>query len=184
MRCNLVFLVDASSSMKGKDKSKSGFRKAIEAMKMALTSPPATYSEVLLSVILFWDDLRRGFRTETLYESLPLKMITSPQKIVDFGEPPSLAGTRLAEGVDYVIKFLENKQGEKIVKLLTDDAAGAQGVRERNKFRLLEIGIRLDTVIIGHEKGEMPKRVVGAGSLGQTFEFSEAVEIAKALLSL
>jgi hypothetical protein len=184
MQCNLVFLVDASSSMKGKDKSKSSFRKATEAIQIALTNPPATHSEVLLSVILFWDDLRKGFRTETLYESLPLKMITGAQKIVDFGEPPSLAGTRLAEGVDYIVKFLENKQGEKIVKLLTDDTAGAQRVRERNKFRLLEQGIRLDTVIIGQEKGETPKRVVGAGSLGQTFEFSEAGEIAKALLSL
>jgi hypothetical protein len=179
---NIVFLVDSSSSMKEKAKAESHFQKSIKAIQKIFSNPEPTRSQDYLTVIFFWLDLLKGFKTEVVYQNVSMGTLIDPQKLIEFGEPPSYAATRLEEGLDYAIKFLEDKQGEKIIKLITDNNAIAQKARGKNKFRFIEKEIRFDTIIVGETKNKSSPKVVGISRLGQNFEESEIDAVAKALL--
>ena len=182
MQRNIVFLVDSSRSMNIKTGKESHFKKAIQAIEKVFACPDSALSDVYVSVVFFWDDLFKGFRTEPVYQWVPLNSAIDPKKLVEFGEPPSLAGTSLDQGLNYAIKFLEGKQGEKIIKLVTDSAVNAQKTRDKNKFTLLEKEIRFDCIAITQRRNSFSQEVIGVSRLGQTFEESEVDAIAKDLL--
>jgi len=167
--------------MKEKFKGESRFQKAKKAVQKVLGNPDLAHSEDCLTVIFFWDDLLKGFKAEIIYQCVSLSSAISSEKIVEFGEPPSLAGTRLMEGLDFAIKFLDGRQGAKIVKLITDNAADAQKAREENKFRLIERDIRYDCIIVKDSIDAKSQRILGMGRLGQAFEASDVDSIAETL---
>jgi hypothetical protein len=178
---NIVFLMDSSSSMKEKTKSETHFRKAIQAIRNVLTNPDKPRPEDHLTIIFFWVDLLNSFKTKIVYNNVPLSTRISPQKLDEFGEPPSYAGTGLEQGLNFAVEFLADKQGENIIKLITDNSVKAQNAREKNLFRLAEKGIRLDCIVIGEKRNA--SAVVGTGSLGQVFEESDVDAVSSALLS-
>ena len=177
---NIVFLVDSSSSMKEKVKDETHLQKTIQAIKEVLTNPDTARSEDFLSVIFFWIDVLNRFKTETIYDNVQLSTGASSEKLVEF-EPPDHAGTGLEQGLDFAVKFLAKKKGEKTIKLVTDNSINAQKAREKNIYEFYEKGIRLDCIIIGEKRKK--SATLGAGSLGQVFEVSDVDAILNALLS-
>jgi hypothetical protein len=178
---NIVLLVDSSSSMKEKTKDGTYFRKTTQAIKKVLTNPTKTQSEDYITVIFFWVDSFNRFKTETIYDNVRLNAGVSPEKLNAFGAPPSYAGTGIEKGLDFAANFLEGRQGEKIIKLVTDSAANSQQAREENVFRFYEQGIRLDCIIVNDAKNG--RQTLGSGALGQVFQGSDVDAISNVLLS-
>jgi hypothetical protein len=84
--------------------------------------------------------------------------------------------------LNFATTFLEAKQGEKIIRLVTDSAADAQKAREENVFKFYDQGIRLDCIVISSAKNEK-RTTIGAGKLGQVFKESDIAAISRALLA-
>ncbi len=177
---NIVFLVDASSSMKEKTKDETHFRKAIQAIEKVLTNPDTNRSEDYLTVIFFWIDVFNRFRTEIIYDNIRFSTCIRPERLDEF-DPPDHAGTGLEQGLDFAVEFLAKKQGENIIKLVTDNAINAQKAREENIYEFYEKGIRLDRIRIGERRKD--SATLGTGSLGQVFESYDVDAISSALLS-
>ena len=167
--------------MKEKTSDGTYFRKATQAINKILTNPTKTQSDDYLTIIFFWIDSFNRFKTETVYDNVRLSIGISPEKLNAFGAPPSYAGTGLEKGLAFASNFLEGKQGEKIIKLVTDSTANSQKAREENVFKFYDRGIRLDCIIISNAKDGA--QTLGSGTLGQVFHETDVDRISNAILS-
>ena len=177
-QCNLLFLVDASTSMKEKGKFGASFEIFVEAMEKILKIPLQSHSNYRLSVVFFWVDVWNRFKFEFIYQDLPFAEVDFG-KLVKFALPDR-AGTALDRGLKVAVQFLEGKEGDKTIKMVTDNPRDAQRVLEESMFGLFEKGIRLDCVIIGEKENEKP--MLGTGNLGQVFQSVDVDVISKALI--
>jgi predicted RNA-binding Zn-ribbon protein involved in translation (DUF1610 family) len=149
---NIVFLLDSSSSMKKKigDAGMSSYEVASEAINKILTEPNRGKGDVL-SVILFWDELLKGFRNKVLMKNVQLSKQSSPFRL-SFGKPKNNAGTPIWDAIEYAIGVLQGKEGHKIVKLITDAVDFPRLKNNATLSKLENSSIQLDLVIAG-DKG-------------------------------
>ena len=183
---NIVFLLDGSSSMKDGQGELSNFELAKRAIESIITNPDPLEKDDLLSVIVFWDELVKGFQKEILYENASMGTTIDPQKLSNFGKPKNNVGTPLWKAVEYATEFLKNKKGRKTVKILTDAFEIPRLRKDETISKLEESTIRLDCIIVG-SKGKLldfgdvfGKKVRNA----KTCRFLEAPDLASLILAL
>ena len=178
---NIVFLLDGSSSMRNGKGDLSNFELAIKAIESVLTNPDPMAKDDMLSVIVFWDEIIRGFQKEVLYENISMSTYISPQKLNQFGKPKRNYGTPLWNAVEYVSDFLQGRKGNKIVKLITD-AVDIRPLKDDATISKLEnSSIQLDCIIVGSEGNLAWGKVVSNAKLGRFFESSNVESLALAL---
>jgi predicted RNA-binding Zn-ribbon protein involved in translation (DUF1610 family) len=178
---NIVFLLDGSSSMRKGIRELSNFELASKAIATVFTKPNPMPKDDMLSLIIFWDEIIRGFQKEILYENVSMSTYIDPQKLSQFGEPKKNAGTPLWDAVEYAIGFLQCKKGIKIVKLITD-AVDFRPPKDNSTISKLENSlIRLDYIVVGSEGNVELGKVVSKYKLGRLFESSNVESLALAL---
>jgi len=151
---NIVFLLDGSSSMKEGKGDLNNFELSLKAIENVLTNPDPRASDDQLSVIVFWDEIIKGFQKEILYENVPMGTYIDPGRLSNFGKPKNNVGTPLWDAVDYVTEFLRNKKGRKIVKIITDAYEIPRLRKDEIISKLEESSIQLDCIIVG-SKGKL-----------------------------
>jgi hypothetical protein len=132
-------------------------------------------------VIIFWDEILKGFQKENLYENLPMSKYISPQKLNQFGKPKKNAGTPLWTAVEYAIDFLQTKKGHKTIKLITD-AVDIPPLKDETTISKLEKNsIQLDCIAVSQEDNLMLKKFANNANLGRFFEASNVESLTLAL---
>jgi predicted RNA-binding Zn-ribbon protein involved in translation (DUF1610 family) len=177
---NIVFLLDGSSSMREGKTELSNFELATKAIENILTNPDPLAKDDRLNVIVFWDEIIRGFQKKVLYENVPMSDYIDPQKLNLFGRPKKNVGTPVWTAVDYAIEFLKNKKGDKIVKLITD----AIDFPRRNNAEIEKLknsSIALDFIIVGSENTAELEKVISSNKVGRFFGCSNVETLVSGL---
>jgi len=130
------------------------FELPLKAIENVLTNPDPRASDDQLSVIVFWDEIIKGFQKEILYENVPMGTYIDPGRLSTFGKPKNNVGPPLWDAVDYVTEFLRNKKGRKIAKIITDAYEIPRLKRDEIISKLEESSIQLDCIIVG-SKGKL-----------------------------
>ena len=178
---NTLFLLDGSSSMKGRIGNITKFELATKAIENVLTNPDPEAKNRMLSVIIFWDEILKGFQKENLYENLPMSKYISPQKLNQFGKPKKNAGTPLWTAVEYAIDFLQTKKGHKTIKLITD-AVDIPPLKDETTISKLEKNsIQLDCIAVSQEDNLMLRKFANNANRGRFFEASNVESLTLAL---
>lgn len=180
-RRNIVFLLDGSSSMKKGVGDLSNFELASKAIESILTNPNPMAKDDVLSVIIFWDELIKGFKKEILYRNVSMGKYINPQKLSQFGKPKNNAGTPLWDAVEYAIDFLQDKKGSKIIKLITDAVDIPPPKDDATISKLEERSIELDCIIVGSEGNLALGEVISNYKQGRFFESATVESLALAL---
>jgi DNA-directed RNA polymerase subunit RPC12/RpoP len=149
---NIVFLLDGSSSMKEGKTSQSKFDLALKAIESVITNPDPKTKDDMLSVIIFWDEIIKGFQKEVLYENMSMGEYMDPQRLYQFGKPKNNVGTPLWDAVEYTVEFLMNKKGKKMVKIITDAYQIPRLKKAETVSKLEESQVQLDCIIVGSEE--------------------------------
>jgi predicted RNA-binding Zn-ribbon protein involved in translation (DUF1610 family) len=181
LRRNIVFLLDSSSSMKEKigHSGMSSYEVASKAVNKTLMKPNPGKDDVL-SVILFWDELLKGFRKKVLMKNVLLSKRSSPFKL-SFGKPKNNAGTPIWDAVDYAIESLQGKKGKKIVKLITDAVDFPQSKKKATVSKLEKSSIELDVVIVGDNEYEALKKMIEKQNISRFFVAADVDSMVLAL---
>jgi hypothetical protein len=167
---NVIFLLDGSSSMKEGNGSRNNFELVSKAVEEVLTSPDPAEKDDVLSVVVFWNEFLRGFQKDILYDSVSLGKFVDPEKLLQFGEPKRHVGTPLWEAVEYATDFLQGKNGQKVVKLVTD-AVDIPSLKDDSKFSKLEENeIQLDCIVVGSEGNSALGKMVEGYKRSHFFE--------------
>ncbi|MEM2143755.1 MAG: vWA domain-containing protein [Candidatus Jordarchaeaceae archaeon] len=179
MTRNIIFLLDSSRSMNEQIGATTKFQLAIQAIKKVITNPNPERTEDTLSVILCWTELLKGFQKEVLYKDVPMSVYVSPQKLNQFSEAKNNAYTSVDRGIEYAIQFLLGKDGDKVIKLITD-GVGVEPLRvDYLTSELQKNSIQFDCIMIGDEgKQENLKRIVqnlGTGRFSIVFTIESLV---------
>jgi len=177
---NIVFLLDGSSSMRKGIGDLSNFEIASKAIEKVFINPDPMAKDDVLSVIIFWDEIIKGFQKEVLYENVSMSKYIDPQKLNQFGKPKRNAGTPLWDAVEFAIGFLQGRKGNKIVKLITD-AVDFPPLKKATISKLENNLIRLDCIAVGSEGNMALRKVVSDYKLGRIFESSNVEALALAL---
>lgn len=180
-RRNIVFLLDGSSSMKKGMGDLSNFELASKAIESILTNPNPMAKDDVLSVIIFWDEIIKGFQKEILYENVSMSKYINSQKLSQFGKPKNNAGTPLWDAVEYAIGFLQDKKGNKIIKLITDAVDIPPLKDDATISKLEKHSIELDCIIVGSEGNLALGEVVSNYNRGRFFESANVESLALAL---
>lgn len=178
---NIVFLLDGSSSMRKRIGDLSNFEIASKAIEKVFTNPNPMAKDDMLSLIIFWDEFIKGFQKEVLYENVSMSNNIDPQKLNQFGKPKRNAGTPLWDAVEFTIRFLQGRKGNKIVKLITDAVDFPPLKNKATISKLKGNLIRLDCVAVGSEGNMAVRKVVSSYKLGRIFEGSNIDSLALAL---
>lgn len=178
---NIVFLLDGSSSMGDGNGEISNFMVASKAIENVFTNPNPAAKEDMLSVIIFWDEIIRGFQKEIVYKDLSMSTYINPQKLKQFGKPKKNAGTPLWTAVESAIEFLQNKKGRKIVKLITDADSIPPLMDDTIISKLEKSSIELDCIIVGSKGNSELGKVVSGYDRGRFFESSNVASLTLAL---
>ncbi len=179
-RRNIVFLLDGSSSMKKGIGDLSNFELASKSIENLFTNPDPSEKDDVLSVIIFWDELIKGFQKKILYETVSMGKNINPKKLNQFKKPRYNAGTPLRDAVEYVIGFLEDKKGKKIIKLITD-AFDISPIKDDVTISKLENNsIELDCIVVG-SKGNLIEEIVKNYKQGHFFESTDLESLVLAL---
>lgn len=176
---NIVFLLDGSSSMRNGKGELSNFNLASKAMETIFTNPDPMAKNDLLSIIIFWDGLLRGFQKEIIYKNISMNKYINPQKLSQF-EPKKNAGTPIWDAVEFAIHFLQDSKGHKIVKLITD-AVSIPSLKKRTMKKLQNSSILLDCIVVGSEGTGALRKMVKNYKIGTFFESSNVESLALAL---
>ena len=178
---NIVFLLDGSSSMKGRIGSVTKFDLAAKAIENVLTNPDPDAKDRMLSVTIFWDEILKGFQKENLYENLAMSKYINPQKLNQFGKPKNNAGTPLWTAVESAIDFLQTKKGHKTIKLITD-ALDIPPLKDETIISKLENeAIQLDCITVSSETNMKMKEFANNRKLGRFFEATDIESLIRAL---
>jgi hypothetical protein len=157
----------------------SNFNLASKAMETVFTNPDPMAKNDLLSIIIFWDGLLRGFQKEILYKNISMSKYINPQKLSQF-ESKKNAGTPVWDAVEFAIRFLQDSQGHKIVKLITD-AVSIPPLKKRTMKKLENSSILLDCIVVGSEGTGALRKMVHNYKIGTFFESSNVESLALAL---
>jgi hypothetical protein len=176
---NIALLLDVSSSMRKGKGNVSNFDLASKAIENILTNPDPVSKNDLLSIIIFWDEIIRGFQKEILYENVSTSSYIDPQKLSQI-EPKKIAGTPLWEAVEFAMDFLQDKKGNKIIKLVTD-AVSTPSPKNGTMTRLEENQTQLDCIVIGSKGNVTLGNAIKNYKLGRFFESSSVESLALAL---
>jgi hypothetical protein len=176
---NIALLLDVSSSMRKGKGNVSNFDLASRAIENILTNPDPVSKNDLLSIIIFWDEIIRGFQKEILYENVSTSSYIDPQKLSQI-EPKKIAGTPLWEAVEFAMDFLQDKKGNKIIKLVTD-AVSTPSPKNGTMTRLEENQTQLDCIVIGSKGNVTLGNAIKNYKLGRFFESSSVESLALAL---
>ena len=178
---NIVFLLDGSSSMREGKRELSSFELATRAIENVLTNPDPVAKDDMLSVIIFWDEILRGFQKEILYENVSMSTYINPQKLNQFGKPKKNVGTPLWDAIKYANDFLQAKKGKKIIKLITDAVEIPQLKHSERISEIQNKLTQLDFILIGSEGKTALREATGDASLGRLFEASDVESLTLAL---
>jgi hypothetical protein len=176
---NIALLLDVSSSMRKGKGNVSNFDLASRAIENILRNPDPVSRNDLLSIIIFWDEIIRGFQKEILYENVSTSSYVDPQKLSQI-EPKKIAGTPLWEAVEFAMDFLQDKEGNKIIKLVTD-AVSTPSPKNGTMTRLEENQTQLDCIVIGSKGNVTLGNAIKNYKLGRFFESSSVESLALAL---
>ena len=176
---NIALLLDVSSSMRKGKGNVSNFDLASRAIENILRNPDPVSRNDLLSIIIFWDEIIRGFQKEILYENVSTSSYVDPQKLSQI-EPKKIAGTPLWEAVEFAMDFLQDKEGNKIIKLVTD-AVSTPSPKNGIMTRLEENQTQLDCIVIGSKGNVTLGNAIKNYKLGRFFESSSVESLALAL---
>lgn len=177
---NIVFLIDGSSSMTKKNGNSSNFTIAKEAIRKVLLNPDQTTRD-LLSVIIFWDEgtIIKKFQKEILYEDLSMNKCSNLGKLSQF-KPKKRVGTPIWDAVEYAINFLQNKRGQKVVKLITD-AISIPTPKNGTIEKLENTSTQIDCIVIGSEGNAKLGKAINNYKLGRFIESSNLQSLVHAL---
>jgi hypothetical protein len=178
---NIVYLLDGSSSMKKRVGTFTSFDVARKAIEKIFRNPNPMAKGSLLSVVVFWDEILKGFQKEILYENAPMDTQIDPQRLNVFGTPKNNAGTPLWQAVGYAIELLHQKNGQKTIKLITD-AIDTSPLKDATTVSKLKDGsIQLDCIIVGSEGNLALGQSVTDANLGRFFESKDVESLVNAL---